>query len=169
MTRARDVATQGGLVKIASTNFTSATTVNVNNVFNSTFDNYRILIESDYGSDGQDLRMKLRVAGADDSSNYSTASWLVDPGGQANTGEYVGTSGWKFESTNKKACVSMDLFRPALAITTAANASHLHLYLAQPRMIAASFFHNVSTAYDGFTLIWQTANTGKVHVFGYRK
>ena len=159
-----------GLVHIATTSFTSTSTVNVNNCFTSAFKNYRILIKSEYGStDPVDLRLKLRVGGADNSSAvYSTSSWLVDPGGTANTGEAASGNGWKFESTNKFFGASLDIFRPQETIVTTANGTNAHLYQSSPRVVLTGFVHNAATSFDGFSLLWGSAITGQVQIFGYR-
>jgi hypothetical protein len=159
-----------GLVHIATTSFTSASTVNVNNCFTSAFKNYHILIKSEYGgTDPVDLRLKLRVGGVDNSSAvYSTSSFLVDPGGTANTGEAASGNGWKFESTNKMFGASLDIFRPQETIVTTANGTNSHLYQSSPRVVMTGFVHNAATSFDGFSLLWGTAITGSVQIFGYR-
>lgn len=42
MTRARDIASNGGLVLLNSTTFTGQSSVSINNVFSATYDNYSI-------------------------------------------------------------------------------------------------------------------------------
>jgi hypothetical protein len=159
-----------GLVHIATTSFTSTSTVNVNNVFTSSFKNYRVLIQQEYGgTDPVDLRLKLRVGGADNSSSvYSTSSFLVDPGGTANTGEATSANGWKFESTNKFFAASIDVFRPQETIVTTAHGTNAHLYQSSPRVVMTGFVHNAATSFDGFSLLWGSAITGSVQIFGYR-
>jgi hypothetical protein len=159
-----------GLVHIATTSFTTSSTVNVNNVFTSSFKNYKILINSEYGgTDPVDLRLKLRVGGADNSSSvYSTSSFLVDPGGTANTGESTSGNGWKFESTNKMFAASLDVFRPQETIVTTAQGTNAHLYNTSPRVVMTGFIHNAATSFDGFSLLWGSAITGSVQIFGYR-
>ena len=56
MTRARDVATQGGLVLISSTTIgTAVSSIVVNNAFSATYENYRIVLSGGAHTTGNSL------------------------------------------------------------------------------------------------------------------
>ena len=58
-----------GLTLIDEVSFTSSNAVNVNDVFSSTYDNYRILIVGRVGTLST-TSLRYRVGGADETNNY---------------------------------------------------------------------------------------------------
>ena len=76
------VATGGSATSsISSTgtvSFTSASTISLNDVFSTTYDNYRIIFRSTTSTTGQ-IKLRLRVSGSDNTtSNYSDVTFLVN-------------------------------------------------------------------------------------------
>jgi hypothetical protein len=71
LTRSRDVATQGGLVLLNASNFSSVANVTVDNIFTSTYTNYKIMLNIT-GMSGGDaaIRFWLRAGGVDTTTNY---------------------------------------------------------------------------------------------------
>jgi hypothetical protein len=115
MTRARDVATQGGLVQVVPTSisvgsgsgsvsgngaitFTGASTISLNNCFTSTYDNYKFICDlalNEAANGANQLRLRLRTSSGDDSSNiynggyshtyYGATSFSIGGGVQPGT------------------------------------------------------------------------------------
>lgn len=155
----------------------SATSMSFNNCFSSSYQNYRIMI--DYfqpATAGRGVLMRMRVGGVDATANDyfyalqglyvdSTSSSVCETGvGYANTGLY--------NSANTIAICSstIDIYAPNKAERTMMNIVS-SLYNSQFGSRVGFAEHNLSTAYDGFTLY--LSNTGnitnlRVKVYGYK-
>ena len=166
MTRARDVA-DSALVHIATEDFSAVSTVSLNNVFSSAYDNYKIVLEITTSTVAQSL-MQLKVSGTDATgANYSSkANNLSSTFG--NTNDYVNTTSWAFyASTTADIYREMFLARPN---TTKTTYGHAFGSVGTSGTITENgFSHNLTTAYDGFKLFPNTGTiTGYVKVYGYR-
>ncbi len=172
--------TNGGLVYITETIVTagSSATLSFNNVFSSTYDNYRIMIDGYQPSAAlQALNFRLRVGGVDASGAdyyYSFVGNYVDGTSTATIGSAVtsGTTGI-YNSTNSLniANASIDVIRPYKAERTFFTCSG-SLYNSQFGSRFGMNEHNLTTSYDGFTLFNSASgNITKitVRVYGYRQ
>jgi hypothetical protein len=160
----------GGLRHINTTTFTSVSAVNVNNVFTSTYANYRIVINGlTISTSDQDLLLRVRAAGSDAASNYSfgygrvTDTSLAHIAGNSNTSFTL--IGRMTVSTYNNNTVIFDVTSPALAtFTQFQSASNLSL-----NQYFGFGTHMGSAAYDGFSLL-PGANliSGTVRTYGYQ-
>lgn len=173
--------TNGGLVYVTQTLVSSgsATSVSFNNCFTSTYDNYRILIDGFQPQNaGRGLNFRLRVGGVDASgaSDYPNAFLGLKADGTASNfnsaGDSYGSTGMYNSSTTiPYGSTSIDIFNPAKAERTFANVS-AQLFDSQIFHRTGSFAHNLTTAYDGFTLLLSSTGnitTLRVRVYGYRQ
>lgn len=171
MTADESVPSDPGLAFITSSTFSASAAVNVNNCFNSTYDHYRIVIANLSQSVAGNMRIRMRASGSDDTTaNYSDQYFAAD--GTTNTAnrEMTQTSGRvAYVGTSVPQSMSMDIYSPSLATQTTwtsfceVNASN------SPAIVLHGGWHNVSTAYDGFTLLGQAGNiSGTLRVYGYR-
>ena len=170
----------GGLVYITQTVITagSSTAVNFNNCFSATYDNYRILIDGFQPSvAGTACLIRMRVGGVD---AFGATDYFF-----AETGLYVnGTSAASngnglsygdtglYNSTNTLAIgsVSLDIFNPFKAERTFYTGNSI-LYNVNFGVRSVGGVHNLTTSYDGFSLINTTASNFtkiRVRVYGYR-
>ena len=164
-----------GLVHINTETFSGAVSISLDDVFTSTYDNYRILVDLD-GTTSTDstLALRLRVGGVDNSSaNYGIAYRGLDQSGASNDQSGATTSAFLFrtESTANSHfySASIDIFRPQKAEITVCNILSSGISASGNfASNAGSFFHNVSTSYDGFTLFAGYNIAGKVRVYGYK-
>jgi hypothetical protein len=155
--------------------FTAVTSLSLNGVFTSDYDNYLIVIRHRgvSGSGNQILVMRMRAAGSDASgSNYvsqelSANSTTVSSSRTASrTNAYVAHANADLEGGDQ-----IHVYGPALAQPTAfRNVS----FYGRSNTAAITDFastHSLSTAYDGFNLAGNDGNgfTGNVHVFGYEE
>jgi len=184
MTKARDLANGGfGLVLIkpssvvggtdngkGTVNLSAASTVSLNDVFNATYRNYLILTQFT-GSTALDVNMRLRVAGADNSSaNYRRQTWDVSgtiTGSSRNTGEtsWVGIISSRTVMRNP---VPIQIFQPFETEHTAALSTRLDSINGNIEYRNVAHGVDVTTSYTGFTLITTTGTiTGTVSVYGY--
>jgi hypothetical protein len=174
MTKARDVATQGGLVLLNTTAFTAQSSVSINNVFNSTYDNYKItfVTNSSYGSSQVQTNMRLRSNGTNDSSGvyfwsrlYSGAS--LTGGSSANSATV-----WEIGDSNIPITrFSMDIHLPAASSVTSHVTQAASYQITGPNffLITSSGMTTSTTSYDGFSIIPTSGTmTGTIKVYGYK-
>jgi hypothetical protein len=159
-----------GLVYITATSYSAATSVNINNCFSSTYDNYRILIASTNGSvDGQIL-LRMRVGGTDASgaTDYDYSASQYNYGTMLNLGSSSGGSsaviGYKVATYPSS--MSLDFYNPFIAANTLFSGVGQYTGL----ILGSGGQHKQAVSYDGFSLISGAGNmTGKVTIMGYRK
>jgi hypothetical protein len=164
---------KAGMVLLNTTSFSAVIGQNINDVFSSTYDNYRILLDVT-GSTSITLSMRFRVAGADNTtSNYyyqyiqgssttvagaraaASTSWVLDGG--------LGTERFNYV---------LDLANPNLATTKSMIelGSQLYSSAAGIKTFFASYGFGAATSFTGFTILASTGNiTGTVSVYGYNK
>ena len=171
--------TDGGLVYITQTLVSSgsATSVSFNNVFSSTYDNYRIVIDGFQPSTaGRGLYMRMRVGGVDATAadgqfayrGLYTDGTSADANGASQT--YMNTG--VYNSLNSVALNSsvIDICNPFKTERTFANVNSIlfnSAYGTRNGMMAWT----AVTSYDGFTLyLNSTGNitTLRIRVYGYR-
>jgi hypothetical protein len=182
MTKARDLANGGfGLVLIkpssvvngtdngkGTVSFSAQSTVSLNDVFNSTYQNYKVLFTGT-ASTNIDIQLRLRVSGADN----STASSYVNQYIQGNNTTVTASRGTSNNivlgifSDVQRSSLETNIFYPFIATPTnftsfssSGESSGLSRYIVGT--------HNQSTSYTGFTLLTSTGTiTGAVSVYGY--
>ena len=164
---------KAGMVLLNTTSFSAVSAQAINDVFSSTYDNYRILLDLT-GSTTLTLSMRFRIAGADNlTSNYyyqyiqgnsttvngaraaASTSWVLDGG--------LGTDRFNYV---------LDLANPNLATTKSMIelGSQNYSAAASIKTFFASYGFGATTSFTGFSLITSTGNiTGTVSVYGYNK
>lgn len=165
----------GALVLVkAETAFTAVSSVTVDNVFTSTYNNYKVMIRYETGGSGVELRMRLRVGGVSAATNYNYNQMIFD-----NTTSYAGRASSQTTmvvsgQTNGsfKSVAYAEIFSPAVADATGfiiLNAPNQGAYTV-PQVGQNSGNHSTATAYDGFELLTTSSNTtGTYTVYGYTK
>ena len=166
--------TGAGLIHINTTSFSGVASQSVNNVFSSTYDNYRILVNfSSFTGDNNELTIKFRAAGTDTSTNYlgqrivANATTVIASANHRGTDEISIGFGDKDENFS---ATTIDVFSPNLAEITKlqsySTSSNSSLFYISHQV----GIQNTTTQFDGFTLIVSTGNmTGTVSTYGYRK
>jgi hypothetical protein len=160
-----------GLTLVKSQSFTSATILNLDGVFTSEFDNYKIIFTGQKSSTGY-LYWRLRAAGADVTASYSFNGFRVS-GTTTNTNSTNGLGylpsadaagggayfSWLFEVYNPARTV----FTPFTARWYSDNGS---VYWSGDYIGN----QNQALARDGFAISQDAGGsfTGQVKVFGYR-
>jgi hypothetical protein len=157
-----------GLVHVGTTSFTSSSAVNVNNIFNSNFSNYRILITANTGAG---LRMRMRVGGTDATSGYGGAAPTYysfsgfDGIQRISNGSY-----WDLWTLTSNVDISIDLHSPNLTQRTSFLGQSVSDYGSGNVYIGNGGGQiNDNTAYTGFT-VYPSSSTvsGNIRVYGYR-
>jgi hypothetical protein len=163
-----------GMVLLNTTAFTAQSSVSINNVFNSTYDNYKItfVTNSSYGSGQVQTNMRLRSNGTNDSSGvyfwsrlYSGAS--VTGGSSANSATV-----WEIGDSNIPITrFSMDIHLPAVSSVTSHVTQAASYQVTGPNffLITSSGMTTSTTSYDGFSIIPTSGTmTGTIKVYGYK-
>ena len=155
----------GGLVWIKSQTIGNAVaSVQLTNVFSSTYDNYRIVVTGGVGSVAQSIRLAL---GASATGYYAVLFYGAYATGATTCLTDNNTVRWSFagESNTNNNQVCIDLQSPGLAKFTLYGG-----FYAGSVGGWVSGYHGVATAYTDFTLsVAGTMTGGTVDVYGYRK
>ena len=150
----------------------------VNDVFSSAYTNYLVLFNvTATNAATADIFMRLRVSGADDSTNnYSNYFTGINSGSGANNYVANSVSNWTFTSQHSSLTIGYNAARIELFGPNETNATE---FTAQTIGLTSGgqFFswsgaglHNVTTAYTGITWLKSTGTmTGQVQVFGFNK
>jgi len=159
--------TSAAIVGGGSVTFTAVTSLSLNGVFSSTYDNYMVVVRNT-ASAGERFEFRLRAAGTDASaSNYVRQSLNADSttvnADRATTSNFnlqlVGTPANGFTS---------HWYGPNLAQPTAFRSVSVS-GRSNGYIVEQAGTHSLSTAYDGFTATAISCNiTGRVAVYGLR-
>lgn len=164
-------ASGGGLVFLNKTDFTASSAVNINDVFSTTYDNYKIMIvgTSTTASKGQ-ATIRMRVSGADTSTNYvsqKNAAYdtnLIASRNEKGTDEgYIGD----IAPLDETDVISLDVYRPFLTKETTWIG---HNFSTQDTfLVLTGFTQTDKTSFTGFTALFTEASTGSIYSYGYAK
>jgi hypothetical protein len=165
------LSTAGGLVLVSSQSFSSSTSVVVNNVFTSTYDNYKVVISLS-ASTAMNLLMRMRAGGTDLSSGNKYFSAAYNSlWGNFNSSD---ANEWQVGYADLASGVglSMEFYRPQVssvdtAITFAQTGGRSGSYVYAPFTGAAGI--RINGSYDGFNFYPSTGNiTGNVRIYGWK-
>ena len=158
------------LVLISTTSFSAVSTISVNDVFSTTYDNYKIILTctSQTGTAGNIL-MRMRVSSADNTNNEYTRSKFFYASSNS-TGCDSGSTGTSSFLVGEDATNSfslIELYAPFLSQKTKHNVQAAK----ENNGLIFSGSMTVTTSYTGFTLLLSSATnfTGNVSVYGYAK
>jgi len=162
---------KAGMVLLNTTSFSAVASQSINDVFSTTYDNYLILTSHTNSSAAQDLNLRLRVGGADNSTASSYVRQLMEASGSTVSGGRTTTDRHVFGVTNDilSNAQSLTVFNPFIAQPTVFYSQDLN---SRSNAFIAVWggTHNQSTSYTGFTIFPSAGNiTGKITVFGYSK
>lgn len=158
-----------GWSKIATSNFTAATSVSVDNCFTSTYKYYRIFTFFTTSATNQ-LYMRFRASGTDNTASTYNSGWRYTPLGTTATTAGVGATSANYlymcdtVTNNIGSHVTIDVSNPqtsdrTLYTSAAIWGGYYHH--------GAGYFDN-NNSFDGFTLYPTAGNfTGNVTVYGY--
>lgn len=167
-------ASGAGLTLITKTSFSAQTSQSFNNVFSSTYDNYKIIMTT-YGSADQNMSWKFRASGTDNTSaNYYYAIWGASAASGAVSADNNGAAqtSMLFAGNNNSAqrqLISMDVISP---MSTTSTKGILYNYVRSRTGIFGGngwgLLDVAGTAFDGFTITPSSGNTtGTVYIYGW--
>lgn len=158
-----------GLVLLNSTPMSSASAVQINNVFSSTYASYRIVLDIKANTSSQ-VYAQLSSGGTPvGGSNYTYASRYWDTGGGAGSAENSSAAAYftlGYDAT-PGSIITFDISNPGQAQQT--SMIGLNAQGSTHRQFGG--IHNLTTAYDGIKIAPVSASTmtGNVQVYGYRQ
>lgn len=186
MTRARDVSSRGGLTTIIPTTVTKGASgtasaaangnvtfsgtefVQLNGVFSSTYDNYRILINP-VGNGLNGIQLSTTAGGPLTTASYSNTFVYVAYGSTAVGGlSNASTTYWVISSVdgNTGQFQTVEINNPAVvakAKTGNFNANYVGIYGSW-----GVLYNGTTTAFDGFRYIPASGTfSGTIKVYGY--
>ena len=158
-----------GLVKINTTSFNGVSTQTFNDVFSTTYDNYKIVIKgTNAGQVAASFR--LRVSGTDASgANYTFQSIQADSTTVAGVKQSSVTSADFVNLASVMSNAETTLFSPFLAEETSyISNSAFNVSGARNYQFAGS--HSLATSYTGITIIAASGTmTGTMSIYGFTK
>jgi len=172
MTRARDVATQGGLVLITSQTIgTAVSTITVSNAFSATYDAYKVMITGGTASATDYITFKLGAmsSGVDESLIFK--SYASGVTGASNTNQPVFSYAGNHFS-GQGIFLNAELVNPFLAkytVLTSMSGGQVNTGFG-----VYGGVHKVATSFTDFTLSVGPSNGGTLtggtlSVYGYKK
>lgn len=174
MTKARDNATQGGLVLLNSTDFSAASTVSLNNIFSDNYISYKITGYFTTCSADSSLVANFTANGTENTTAYQAMGvGIIGTGAASNFAGYNFNNLWlcEVDSTYPGSGFTLDVTAPYLP-----QKSYGHLQTAfisgsaNPTGRAVNYVHEVYTSFNGIKFTYQSGNvTGNIKVYGYRK
>ena len=168
----------GDFVLITAQTFSASSGVNVNSVFTSTYNNYKVIVNVTSTSTANDVDLRLRASGSDDTNStyqYTGVNTYSDIDTiyiQRNNGTTsFARAGGSGEDSADNGATNMiwEFFNPQASLRTGVT---YHVISSDGSRViydsGVGIFDN-TTSFDGFSLIVSTGNiTGKVYVYGYK-
>ena len=173
MTRARDVATQGGLVLLNTTDFSAVASASIDDVFSATYANY--LVECNYTNSSAGANMNLRVAVGGTpltTSGYAAVTQRNRSDGGAviyttSTSSVLIGAGSNFSNAGG---FNATIFNPFATEVTFLNG--FHSFKETTSLNYTGIFSGQTqntTSYDGLLFFPSVGNvTGTIKIYGYK-
>jgi len=163
---------KAGLVLLNTTSFSAVSSQSFNDVFSSSYRNYKILFSNLSSSTFNNIQIRLRVSGTDNSSTNYTRQYLSANNASIGGARATGQTSWAevalINGANNENSAWLDIFDPFTSTyTTALNQS---AFLATGNMIMTltAYGLTVNTSYTGFTALASGGTmSGTISVYGY--
>jgi hypothetical protein len=162
---------KAGMVLLNTTSFSGVSSISVSDVFSATYDNYRVDVILTGASTNAADSLRLRVAGADNStSNYNYAGIFLRttaasiPYGNTNQTSFADILA---HNNNGNEAFTLNIYSPFAAERTKFNAAGFdHDGTSLLSQFQAGVFA-ATTSFTGFTLISGSGTfTGRIRVYG---
>ena len=174
-------ATSQGMTLINTTSFSAVSSVSFpNNIFTTTYDDYKIIVKIESSSTNGFLAFRLRASGTDATGadyNYAGAGFHSNGATLTAASETATSSFFAYYSTLSTMTKSMSeitVFNPKLAqFTNLISSTSGGVDISSTGRLVSlpvAGLHKLSTAYDSISLIASAGNiTGSMSVFGVAK
>jgi hypothetical protein len=165
-------AAGSGLVFINKTDFSATSITSINNVFSTTYNNYRIMIVgASTTATAAEVTIRLRVGGADTSTNYSSQRAYFNGASSGQSADLFGTDesyiGDIGNSSTLGAAINFDISSPFLTTPTAFTSTSTRAGTGFLTLTGGN--HTASTSFTGLSINFAQTSTGSVYIYGYAK
>jgi hypothetical protein len=172
---------KAGMVLLNTTSFSAVSSVSFpNNIFTTTYDDYKIIVKIESSSTNGFLAFRLRASGTDATGadyNYAGAGFHSNGATLTAASETATSSFFAYYSTLSTMTKSMSeitVFNPKLAqFTNLISSTSGGVDISSTGRLVSlpvAGLHKLSTAYDSISLIASAGNiTGSMSVFGVAK
>jgi hypothetical protein len=161
----------GDFVRIATTPFTAASSINLNDIFSSTYTNYMVVLNITAASGTGNLQSRLRVSGADNTTSnyYSIYDYIWASGATAGSTKTAAGAQWQFTFiSDEEVAIPFTISNPFQSETT---------FVAAPDFMAGGGYKvnsagwfAATTSFTGMTFITTTGTiTGEATIYGMRR
>jgi len=160
-----------GAVLLNTTTFTSTSSINVNNVFNSSYENYLIMFNITGAANNGYCDFQLSTGGTASAASYYYAWQGINTSNtsinatNANVGSMLFA---EFNASNTSTGVVMYMYRPFIAAYTTLSAQFIQTQSNVTKIIQGGCEHRVATSYDGFKVLPSQAITGTIRIYGMK-
>jgi hypothetical protein len=157
----------GGAVVFAGTE-----SISLNDIFTSTYDNYRIIVQHTQTSGGSETRIRLRVSGSDNTtSNYRYMNQRI--GGNGTAYNLLGsTTYWAVNNnTSSTSSLNFDVINPNRANETNISGTSIGVDSGDSQNVSGTIGCRfvATTVFDGLTIYFSSGLfTGTLKVYGYK-
>ena len=166
---------KAGMVLLNTTSFSAVASQSINDVFTTSYDNYRILIaiDSTTATSQQNFQIKLRASGTDKSTAYdfnllrqfTTNATYVNATNQTSF-----VIGYLSTNINGTSFFALDICDPKISKATRMFVNSTYAADSVRDMQTGGCVQTENYSADGFTIsIGANAVTGRVSTYGYNK
>lgn len=148
--------------------FSAATSLSLDGVFSSTYDNYMIVVRGKNGTGAVEMRLRLRASGTDNTTASSYVSQALSATSTTVTAfrDTQSYAVFSYIYDTQRAGYTCYMFGPNLAQPTAMRVVSA-ADDTSARVYDNAMTHNQSTSYDGFTLYPGSSSlSGEIAVYG---
>jgi len=145
--------------------FSACTSLSLNGVFSSTYDNYLIIVAPFTQSTDVMNFMRLRASGSDTTSGYNNAGWYQSAGSAWNTNPDVTDAYYHQQPGTSQGSSVINLQNPNLSFATLMNNQRAKVGQGSGNVSSQSG----TTQFDGLTIYQASGNfTGTIRVYGIK-
>jgi hypothetical protein len=163
-----------GLVFLNKTDFSATTSTSINNVFTTTYDNYKIyVVGQSTSATNPAFSLRLRASGTDSTADYQcqriyaqNTTVGADKNALGTDEIYLGDGG---NSSFPQSPIVMDINSPFKSTHTSLISNAYESTSTSPLLQIHGGAQTTTNSFDGFTFICSTASTGSIYTYGYAK
>ena len=161
---------KAGMVLLNTTSFSAVSSQSINDVFSTTYDDYRIIIVASSATAGTDLTLRVRVSGSDLSTGTYTYNRIIGDGGTLNSARSSAQTSIRCGNTtlSEETSYIIDVVNPFLTKRTVFTINNSNQGSGAALDMTAAVVTN-DTSYTGFTILSGNNLTGRLSVYGYNK
>jgi hypothetical protein len=166
----------GSVSAVGVVTFSGASSVSINDCFNSTYDNYKVILKLSATTADSTVYLKMRASNTDSSVNYYWGLYgIISAATVVSNGAANVTTGWFIidadtGSSAKPTFAEMTLFNPKVAEPTSMTFQNVSSTTGgSPVGLNGYGLHTPSISYDGLTFVPTAGNiSGTISVYGYK-